>query len=297
MLSIVICSQSPTVSSTFAENIAKTIGIPFELVVIDNSKNKFSLTQAYNLGIERSRFPYLCFVHQDVIFRSCNWGKHIVTHLTDEDTGIIGVAGSSFISKVPASWSFSHSHFNLIQSSKNPHSKPQEMRCKSKQEVIVLDGVFLCMRKNITDVIFFSENLEGFHGYDFDISLKSIGYGYKNYVVNDILPEHFSIGKKNKTYYINLLKIFELWENALPIQCEKEIAKDWLKRTDTRKLTQLLLRMSRRGFSLKQLLNTLSQYEKSAALSFSPLKRLSIFIQVTVTRLIFNKFLRRILKR
>lgn len=51
MLSLIICSRTPRISEELERNIAETIGCEYELVVIDNSKNKYSIFSAYNQGV------------------------------------------------------------------------------------------------------------------------------------------------------------------------------------------------------------------------------------------------------
>jgi hypothetical protein len=113
MLSIIACSRNKTLSNEFTLNIRSTFGVDYEIISIDNSENRYSIFSAYNIGISKSQYPYLCFVHEDVLFHSNNWGVNIISHLQDSNTGIIGVAGSDLVTRVPASWA------TLISPSKN----------------------------------------------------------------------------------------------------------------------------------------------------------------------------------
>ncbi len=72
MISIIICSRHPDISASLRENMEETIGVEFEIVTIDNSHGKYSISSAYNRGVERSLYPYVCFVHDDVLFRTKN---------------------------------------------------------------------------------------------------------------------------------------------------------------------------------------------------------------------------------
>ena len=65
MISIIICSRTATISKKLSANIAETISCDYELVIVDNSENKYSIFNAYNIGIKRSKGKYLCFVHDD----------------------------------------------------------------------------------------------------------------------------------------------------------------------------------------------------------------------------------------
>ena len=58
MISIIICSRHPDISASLRENMEETIGVEFEIVTIDNSHGKYSISSAYNRGVERSLYPF-----------------------------------------------------------------------------------------------------------------------------------------------------------------------------------------------------------------------------------------------
>ena len=78
MISIIICSRNLGIDPKLSTNITSTIGCECELIVIDNSQNKYSIFQAYNIGIEKSTSEIICFVHGDVLFHSKDWGKKLI---------------------------------------------------------------------------------------------------------------------------------------------------------------------------------------------------------------------------
>jgi hypothetical protein len=51
MISLVICSRTSQLNESLRQNIDETIGVEYELVLIDNSKNELSIFEAYNKGI------------------------------------------------------------------------------------------------------------------------------------------------------------------------------------------------------------------------------------------------------
>jgi hypothetical protein len=220
MISVIVCSRNPKISPLFENNILHTIGVEYELIHIDNSNNSYSIFQAYNRGIQLSQYPYLCLVHEDVEFHSYKWGVKLIKHLQDERTGIVGVAGCALISPVPGQWNDFYQSMQIIQSSSERKRKKRILKSHgltpAPWPVVALDGVILCMRKNLTEKIKFDEDLPGFHGYDLDICLQAHQSGYKNLVVNDLLIEHFSNGCFGKEYYQNTFRIFEKWNHILP---------------------------------------------------------------------------------
>ena len=129
MLSIVICSKNKLLSNEFVDNIRNTVGVEYEIIHIDNSENKFTIFSAYNLGFYKSKYQYLCFVHDDVFFHSQNWGQRVIAHLQDPKTGILGLAGGDLVSRVPASWSgFLSQSKNIIQSDRTGKEPTQIVR-------------------------------------------------------------------------------------------------------------------------------------------------------------------------
>ncbi len=68
MISLIICSRKSDISNSLKENIERTIGTDYELIVIDNSTNKYSIFSAYNEGVRRSKGDILCFMHEDILY-------------------------------------------------------------------------------------------------------------------------------------------------------------------------------------------------------------------------------------
>ena len=261
MLSIVICSKNKTLSKELVDNIANTVGVNYEIIPIDNSGNTYSIFSAYNLGFNKSKFQYICFVHEDVYFHSENWGERVIEHLQDPETGIIGLAGGDLVSRVPASWSgFLSQSKNIIQSDrtgKEPTKivrKPENYNL-TKRPVILLDGVFMCMKRELMEIIHFDEKMNGFHGYDFDISIQSTVRGFVNYVIYDIELEHFSRGKTDAVYYRNLISVFKKWENYLPLYLKDITVKQFneISKIEENNLYRLIKKMVRKGFKSNEI--------------------------------------------
>lgn len=222
MLSIIICSRSPKLVDELKQNVESTIGVPFQWIVIDNSTNSYSIFSAYNEGIRKSSFPYLCFVHEDVAFQTKDWGKTMCAHLSDPSVGMVGVCGSMYQSKVPASWGQFENTAYIVQSDKNRKlNKPiasEGYDERHEKQVVALDGVFLAAPRTLFDHIAFDqETYGGFHAYDLDICLQSHNLGRRNLAINDLLLIHYSKGSHNRNWVENLLLFAEKWRECLPI--------------------------------------------------------------------------------
>jgi hypothetical protein len=224
MISIIACSRNAQLLKNISENIARTIGVPYELIPIDNSLNQFGICKAYNMGGDKARYDILCFMHEDISFETNSWGIIVVDMLRNKSTGILGIAGGDAKSLVPSSWSVParSCEVNIIQHRKNGNPEKERILITMQgaesdfKEVCVLDGVWLCTRKEIFEEYRFDEiNFPGFHGYDIDYSLQ-ISRKYKAYVLFNIQIEHYSEGNPNKEWVKSAISVSEKWRSQLP---------------------------------------------------------------------------------
>ncbi len=236
MLSIIICSRNIQISNILAENLRETIVANYELVIIDNSKKQFSIFEAYNQGIKRSNGDILIFLHDDVVFHTPAWGKKIEKIFEENpEMGLLGNAGSSVKTKMPSTWwtGPGKNYVHIIQHHKEhlpARHKNEGFGHKNLVEVAVIDGVFMAMKAN--PKIQFSENIEGYHTYDLDLSLQHFSLGKKIYVTNEILIEHFSGGKINKEWYISTSQFHKNNMRNLPIACQPQIQEKLMKNAE-----------------------------------------------------------------
>jgi Glycosyltransferase like family len=224
MLSVIICSVNISVLESVKKNIAATADVVHEIIVIDNSKRTYGICAAYNKGAATANYPFLCFVHEDVAFKTPGWGKIIITILSNKKTGLVGVAGGDTISMVPSTWSvpFYSNEINIIQQFKNKNKeaehvyKTNEAITGTVKKVIALDGVFLCTRKELfREFKFDDQTFPGFHGYDVDFSLQ-VREKYDLVATHDILIHHFSDGTPDKTWMKSVFDFSEKWKTSLP---------------------------------------------------------------------------------
>lgn len=230
MISIITCYATPHHLDNLSASIRNTIGVPYELIAIDNIGARYGICKAYNEGIARSRYPFICFVHEDVIFETKNWGVLLCRHLSKTEVGLIGVAGGDSKSMIPSSWSipvFSN-EINIIQHYKYQKKNSERVfQTRSKNaidenEVVVLDGVFLATRRSLLDQYRFDEkNFPGFHGYDIDFSLQ-IGQAYHLKVVFDIVLHHFSDGNPDKSWMESAIVLSRKWKHHLPVSLYRD---------------------------------------------------------------------------
>jgi GT2 family glycosyltransferase len=222
MISLITCSRGSSIPAALRENISATIGIEHEVVVIDNSNNQYTIFEAYNEGVRKSQYPFLLFMHDDIMYHTANWGQRLLDHFRDPGIGAVGIAGTPYLSYMPGGWwSNGMGHLYLLQSDRN-QAEPEMQHVfpagSSSEPVVVLDGVWFCIRKELFQTIRFdTETYKGFHFYDADISLQVFFAGYKLIAINDILIHHLSKGVLDKKWIDNAWIFHRKWKHKLPV--------------------------------------------------------------------------------
>ena len=222
MLSIIVCSVSPKKLEDFKANVEKTIGIKdYEIIAIDNRADKSPIAVVYNKGARLAKYPNLLFIHEDVCFHSYLWFTEIEKKLQEPDCGVIGFAGSKVKTHSFSGWyvdkMWGVSFYAQKQGNDSRIQRRNVLMNRPFEEVVVLDGFALFVRKNVWEEFPFDEKLlTGFHCYDLDFTL-SVGSKYKNYVCCKILLEHFSEGSFNQAWVNDTVKMHIMkWHRFLP---------------------------------------------------------------------------------
>lgn len=222
MISCIICSRRPDISAELKENIASTIGCEYELVVIDNSKNEYSIFSAYNEGVRRANGDVLCFMHEDILYHTQGWGKLVNDALRDESIGQVGVIGSQFLPNTMASWWLcSATKGQILQGYKDPKGNYSASldgeNIQQLTDTVVVDGLWFCMNRTMFSLVRFDENTyNSYHCYDVDISMQVLSRGRRVVVVPDLLIEHRSLGNVTTSYYNQLQVFYDKWQANLP---------------------------------------------------------------------------------
>jgi len=251
MISIIICSRKEGIDPFLWENINRTIGVPFEIINIDNQDNRYSIFSAYNLGALRSKYDNLCFMHDDIIFHGDGWGKVVTGLLSAEQTGVVGVAGAVVKTRTASPWWVSNVHDcskyfrqNLIQTRGtekrviHEEINPEKEACS---KVAVIDGVWFCCRRDLWDRVKFDEsNFGGFHFYDLDFSLAVLAKGYTNLVTYEVLLEHRSSGHLDGSWVKAALRFQKKWEKRLPVSVV-ELSREELNQLEYQAIRNLLV--------------------------------------------------------
>lgn len=262
-ISLIFCSRNSKLPDSLIDNIEQTIGSSYELIVIDNSEGKYSITEAYQTGFERSKGTFLAFLHDDIAFHTINWGILLKEHLLVPGTGICGIGGRDCLVRVPSSWKVSLPYIHLIQSDKSGESTKIKHRptgfTGKRIPVVMLDGVMLCMHRDMMTIFSFDTSLKGFHAYDFDSCIRSTAAGFQNYVMYNIDIEHFSKGSPDKTYYRSLIQVFKNHRKVLPLSVNA-LNPAQQNKLEISGLNRLIRKMIVKGFNSDEIMKVYTEF-------------------------------------
>ena len=219
MISLIICSRSAYLNEKLHENIRETIGVPYEIVLINNAGNSYSICEAYNLGVMQSKYEILCFMHDDIFYHTANWGQNVIHHFNNRAIKAIGIAGTPYYPFMPGAWWGSGVVYeHILQADENA-----EARLKSnaggvmQKEVVCVDGCWMCIAKSaFRDVSFDEQTFNGYHFYDADICMQLYRAGHQIYTVADVLISHASMGNVDRHWVGSALTFHKKWQANLP---------------------------------------------------------------------------------
>lgn len=234
MISVIISTHNQEYYAKVSTNIEKTIGQTFEIIAVRNS-GQYSIAQAYNIGAKKARYPYLCFVHEDVLFETNNWGKELIrTMINERGIGLIGIAGSKIITNYSLGWCcpflpeiFLRGHLKQGLNSLEKYKYENfSSDTKDIDDVVALDGVFLFVKREIWEKNNFDEKIiKGFHGYDLDFSLQVFFNGFRVVIDKNIMLYHYSLGNANKDWFCTNQLILRKWKKLLPAKANDLLIK------------------------------------------------------------------------
>lgn len=260
MISIIICSINKVALAKVVENITDTIGVSFEIIVIENTVANLGICAAYNQGAAQSKYDIYCFMHEDIFFETFGWGQKVINHLKSSTLGLIGLAGGTVKSRVPSSWAplICNGESNFIQHFKKDNSKKLIYKTATPTEqsiiknVVCIDGFWMCTKKDIFKKYPFDEKtFTGFHGYDTDFSLQVFDE-YEVAVIFDVMVHHYSEGSFDKLWLENAILVSDKWKKKLPVAVTK-LSKEILVRQHWTAMHGFLDKLVALNYSLPQI--------------------------------------------
>lgn len=218
MFSLIICSRNENISEELRKNIALSIGkYLYEIIVVDNSKNEYNIFQAYNVGVKKARYAYLCFMHEDILYLTDDWGKIIIEEFKNPEIGMLGVVGGQYVGKYQTYWF--DSGFNIGQFYDNNKNSWKWPKSISGSDVVAIDGLWMCIRRELfmqNKLEWDTKNYKGFHFYDMDMSMQVLHSGYRIKIAEGLLIQHISFGKLGRTFWMSCIRFHRKWNYFLP---------------------------------------------------------------------------------
>ncbi|MEP7268553.1 MAG: glycosyltransferase [Saprospiraceae bacterium] len=244
MISIIVCSYNTELLLQLKSSVIETIGVEHEFLIWDNRQENKGICEVYNLMSAKARYPILCFVHEDVLFRSNGWGKYLIELFRDKEYGLVGVAGSKFKSQTLSGWYTGIKGYDYLKIIHRLNGVDKVFTTPtgwngSEEEVVIIDGVFMVCPLYVWQKVKFDEvNLKGFHFYDIDFAIR-VSLIAKVLVTNTIDIVHLTTGGDYGDKWLDQAIIFhQIRRNLLPIgvdgknvennRKEIEIASRWL---------------------------------------------------------------------
>jgi hypothetical protein len=225
MISFIVCSIREDHLAGLAENLAASIGVPFELLVHRNGETRWGLARVYNHLAAQARHPLLCFLHEDVRFLSPpGWGRLLLDfYAARPDAGVVGFAGSQVKSRVPSGWSNlpRHNREHYVQHRGPDRKVPMRSNPHGEafSRVVVVDGLCLFAPRRVWLENRFDEvTFPGFHLYDLDFCTRLAGR-YQSFVCHTVLAEHFSAGSFGEDWKKASTDYHGKWAAQLPLSC------------------------------------------------------------------------------
>lgn len=225
MISLIVCSARPHMFEEFKKNVEQTIGVEHEIILFDNREKHWGLCKVYNNCVHEAKYPYLCFVHEDMYFFTKGWGQILINFYSQTPKcGIIGFAGSNYVGRTFVQWkvdrTISRVHTCISSNKELPVDYDNIKRFYNSRNdfdpVIVIDGMFLFTSRAVCDNVMFDEKmLDDFHIYDTDFSF-SVSLKYNNYVCSKIDNMHRCRSKFSRAYVDGLLAFHKKRQMILP---------------------------------------------------------------------------------
>jgi len=203
---------------SFDQHIKNTIGSKHEILCFPNF-NEFSLTSLYNRALDEtnSKDAILCFIHNDIVFKTLNWGRILLAKFNTTGYGIIGLAGTTSMPKSGIWWEDKHTMFGIVEHTDEINTWVSNFSppIKNIQDVVIVDGVFMAVDPSKT--VGFNETFDGFHFYDISFSLDNYLNDVEIGVITTIRILHKSVGQTSPKWDENRMKFVKLYGDDLPL--------------------------------------------------------------------------------
>ena len=193
---------TPQENEDFIKHIDSTIGVDHRVHCYVNH-NQFSLPELYNRAIQEhhEEDTIMVFCHNDIVFKTKDWGKKLLAKFNNTHYEIIGVAGTTNMPESGRWWDDRSKMMGIVEHTNSLRTWVSEY-CKpfgGVKEVCLIDGLFMAVDTSLI-INQFDEDFKGFHFYDVSFCIPNYLDGNYIGVVTDIRILHKSIGMTNQQW-------------------------------------------------------------------------------------------------
>lgn len=217
---ITIGFSTREIDEQFIEHLKKSSGVKNVEIIPFENKGTHSLTEAYNILLDKATNDIVVLCHDDIYFDTKNWGRKLLKHFNrNPDYGILGVAGSKYMPRTGMWWEVQTEMVGIVNHEHEGRkwtSKYSEDIGNKINDTIIVDGLFMVVNKpNIKKN--FNTEVKGFHFYDVDFCFRNFLEDVKIGVFFDVRITHKSIGMTNGQWEKNRQQFAQSYESSLPI--------------------------------------------------------------------------------
>lgn len=230
-------------NNNFIEHIHNTIGCKHNVVCYPNF-NEYSLSEIYNKAIDEHYEENSIFVmcHNDIIIKTRNWGKLLLTKYNSTKYDIIGVAGTTYLPDSGMWWEDKTKMCGIVEHTDGYNVWVSEYSKEFKGKVlpvVLIDGLFISFDPD-TIIHKFDDDFKGFHFYDVSFCIPNYLDGCDIGVTTDIRLLHKSMGVTNKQWEKNKEQFIKKYYYELPISLSPYFYDFNIKLTKTPKLSVVI---------------------------------------------------------
>lgn len=210
-------------NKVFEKHITETIGVKHKIICYPNF-NQYSLTELYNKAINEHNDlnSIIVFCHNDIVFKTKNWGKKLLVKFNNTNYQIIGVAGSTYIPVSGTWWEKPNKMVGIVDHTNGIRTWTSEY-CKpfvGIKDVVLIDGLFMAVDCNDIEHRF-DEEFKGYHLYDTSFCVPNYLDGINVGVTTDIRILHKSVGITNDEWDKNRKQFVEKYRDELPLSIDE----------------------------------------------------------------------------
>jgi GT2 family glycosyltransferase len=217
-------------NDSFIKHIDETIGVKHKTICYPNF-NQYSLSEIYNNAIlnhiEKDCIFVVC--HNDIVIKTKNWGRLLLTKYNNTYFDIIGVAGSTYLPNSGRWWDNTSKMCGIVEHTDSYStwvSKYSE-EIPNTKDVVLIDGLFMTFNPD-TIIHKFDEDFKGFHFYDLGFCTPNYLDGCNIGVTTAIRILHKSIGMTNQEWENNRAQFVLKYKNDLPLTVYPQFDEDFI---------------------------------------------------------------------